>query len=155
VFINDEEMTHANVGENVVLKMHGISDDQLSKGFVMCPLPKPVRVVTKFKAQLQVIELAEERPVMTAGYKAVLHIHTATEECEVSKLTESMSMTSKKKEKNPRFVRENTVLWCVIQIARPTAFDAFSVTPQLGRFTLRDEGRTIAIGKVIELPKDK
>jgi peptide chain release factor subunit 3 len=25
--------------------------------------------------------------------------------------------------------------------------------PQLGRFTLRDEGKTIAIGKIIKLPK--
>merc|ERR1719183_739821 len=119
VFINDEEMTHANVGENVILKMHGISEDQLSKGFVMCPLQKPVRVVSKFKAQLQVIELAEERPVMTAGYKAVLHIHTATEECEVSKLTETMDLKTKKKEKNPRFVREGAVVWCIITVMRP------------------------------------
>ncbi len=27
--------------------------------------------------------------------------------------------------------------------------------PALGRFTLRDEGRTIAIGKVIKLPKSQ
>jgi hypothetical protein len=28
-----------------------------------------------------------------------------------------------------------------------------SLLPQLGRFTLRDEGKTIAIGKVLRLPK--
>jgi len=31
------------------------------------------------------------------------------------------------------------------------AVETFKDVPQLGRFTLRDEGRTIAIGKVLRL----
>jgi len=31
--------------------------------------------------------------------------------------------------------------------------ELFDAVPQLGRFTLRDEGRTIAIGKIVRLPK--
>merc|ERR550537_743938 len=57
VFINEEEMQWAGVGENVVLKMSGVQDDSLQKGFVMCDAPRPCRAITKFKAQLQVIEL--------------------------------------------------------------------------------------------------
>merc|ERR1711979_110731 len=85
VFINDEEMQYACCGENVTLKMSGVSESELSKGFVMCDAAAPARVVSKFKAQLQVIELPEERPVMTSGYKAVLHVHVANEECEIVK----------------------------------------------------------------------
>merc|ERR1719223_1277494 len=121
----------------------------------MSDVASPVRVVSKFKAQVHLIELPEERPVLTAGYKAVLHAHVASEECEVLKLYESMSMTDrKKKEKNPTFVRENSVVTCSIQLARPTSVDIFTGVQQLGRFTLRDEGRTIAIGKITELPKE-
>lgn len=155
VFVNEVEMTHANVGENVNLKVSGVQEDTLQKGFVLCEVKDPVRVVKKFKAQLQIIELPEERPVMTAGYKAVFHVHTAVEDCEISKLVECMNLSSKKKEKNPRFVREGSVLWCVISLARDTAVDAFTGCQQLGRFTLRDEGRTIAIGKITELPPQK
>merc|ERR1719197_772021 len=148
-------MKHAKVGENVTLKMIGCSEDHLSKGFVLCPLENPVRVVTKFKAMLQVIELPEERPVLTAGYRAVIHVHVANEECEILKLYEACSMNNmKKKEKKPKFVREASVAWVSIQLARPTAVDAFTGCQQLGRFTLRDEGRTIAIGKITELPKE-
>merc|ERR1719476_940128 len=86
VFINDVEMSQAGVGE-----------DDLTKGFVLCPLADPIRVVTKFKAQLQVIELPEERPVMTAGYRSVLHVHVAAEECELLKLNESVSLKDRKK----------------------------------------------------------
>ena len=43
----------------------------------------------------------------------------------------------------------------VVQLAveKPICVELFSDVPQLGRFTLRDEGRTIAIGKIIKLPK--
>merc|ERR1719469_1818519 len=154
VFINEEEMQYATCGENVTLKMTGISESELSKGYVMAALEAPAQVVTKFKAQLQIIELPEERPVLTSGYKAMMHVHTANEECEILKLYDSMSMTDrKKKEKNPTFVRENSVVTCSIQLARPTSVDTFKGVQQLGRFTLRDEGRTIAIGKITELPK--
>jgi peptide chain release factor subunit 3 len=156
VYINDVPMKYAKVGENVTLKMMGVTEDQLQKGFVLCPQVDPIRVVTKFKAMLQVMELPDNLPVMTVGYKAVIHVHVASEECEVSKLLETCSMSNmKKKEKNPKFVRENSVLWCTITLARSLALDAFSGTQQLGRFTLRDEGRTIAIGKITELPKEK
>jgi len=152
-FINEEAMKYANVGENVTLKMIGCGEEQLTKGFVLCALDAPCRVVTQFKAMLQVIELSEERPVLTAGYKAVIHVHVANEECEVLKLNEACSMSNmKKKEKKPKFVRENSVAWVTIQLARPTAVDVFTGCSQLGRFTLRDEGRTIAIGKILELP---
>jgi len=155
-YINEEPMKFAKVGENVTLRIQGATEDQLCKGFVLCPQLEPVRVVIKFKAMLQVIELPEERPVLTAGYRAMIHIHVAQEECEILKLYETCSMTNmKKKEKNPKFVRENSIAWVSIQLARPTSVDAFTGTAMLGRFTLRDEGRTIAIGKITELPTEK
>ena len=40
-----------------------------------------------------------------------------------------------------------------IQVEKPICAELFENVPQLGRFTLRDEGRTIAIGKIIKLPK--
>jgi len=156
VNINDEPMKYAKVGENVTLKMTGCSEEQLQKGYVICEIVNPVRVVTKFKAMMQVIDLPEERPVLTAGYKAMIHCHVANEECEVLKLYECCSMKDmKKKEKKPKFVRENSVAWVSIQLARPTSLDVFTGCSQLARFTLRDEGRTIAIGKITELPNEE
>jgi len=44
----------------------------------------------------------------------------------------------------------------MIECAQPVPVELFTDNPQLGRFTLRDEGRTIAIGKIIALgPKKK
>jgi len=157
VYVNDEEMKYARCGENVTLRLHGVTEDLLCKGYVLSLAAEPVRVVSKFKVQLKIIELSEERPVLTAGYQAVLHVHTCAEECEILKLYDSMSMKDAKggkKELNPKFVREGSVVTCSIKLARPTSMDTFTGVAQLGRFTLRDEGRTIAIGKITELPKD-
>jgi peptide chain release factor subunit 3 len=158
VCINDEEHAFASCGENVTLKMSGVTEDELCKGYVLSLASAPVRAITKFKAQLQLIELPEERPVLTSGYKAVLHVHCAVEECEILKLYDTILMAdvrskTKKAEKNPRFCREGSLVTCSIQLARATSLDSFTGTQQLSRFTLRDEGRTIAIGKVTELPK--
>jgi len=153
VYINDEEMQYASCGENVTLKMNGVSEEQLQKGYVLGSVAKPVPVVTKFKAQLKICELPEERPVLTAGSKAIFHVHTAAEECEILKLYDVMYLADKKKEDKPRFVRENSIVTCTIQLDRSISLDTFVSSPQLGRFTLRGEGTTIALGKITELPK--
>jgi len=41
---------------------------------------------------------------------------------------------------------------CRIQVNDTICVEKFSDFPQLGRFTLRDEGKTVAIGKVMKLP---
>ena len=52
-----------------------------------------------------------------------------------------------------KFVKSGGVVIVRIQVEKPICAELFENVPQLGRFTLRDEGRTIAIGKVIKLPK--
>lgn len=52
-----------------------------------------------------------------------------------------------------KFVKSNSVAIVQLAVEKPICVELFSDVPQLGRFTLRDEGRTIAIGKIIKLPK--
>jgi len=42
-----------------------------------------------------------------------------------------------------------------LQVSQPVCIELFSDFPQLGRFTLRDKGKTIAVGKVIKLQVSK
>lgn len=51
------------------------------------------------------------------------------------------------------FVKSNSVVICRIGVEKGICVDEYSSIPQLGRFTLRDEGHTIAVGKIIKLPK--
>lgn len=40
------------------------------------------------------------------------------------------------------------------QVEKPICVEDFQTLAAMGRFTLRDEGKTIAIGKVTKLPKE-
>jgi len=157
VFIGEDEVSHATVGENITVKIGGgLSEEDLRRGFVLCPAADPARALLKFKAQFKILDLVEERPLLTAGYRCVIHFHTAVEDCEVTRLVECMTLAPKKKiEKNPKFAKVNDVLTCVITLDRRAALDSFTGCEKLGRFTLRDEGRTIGIGKILELAKEK
>lgn len=91
---------------------------------------------------------------MDAGFNAVLHIHAATEEvvikgfiCHVSKKTGKPD----KEKGRPRFVKQGDVCIARLQCAGTVCIETFQDHPQMGRFTLRDEGMTLAIGKVVKL----
>jgi peptide chain release factor subunit 3 len=156
IFVEDEEVSRpfANPGENVRVKLKNVEEEQIHKGNVLSTIVNPVPVVGEFRVQLLVVELLEHRPIMTAGYSCVFHCHTLVEECVITNLEEVIDRTTQKKQKSPRFVRADSMVTCTLQTANTVALDSYKVTPQLGRFTLRDEGKTIAIGKIVEVFPD-
>jgi peptide chain release factor subunit 3 len=124
---------------------------QVSLGFVLSGPRNRCPVVSKFACQLKLLELLEHKSIFTAGYKSILHIHSITEECEVLQLDFEIDMKTKSK-KRCKFVKSNASVICKIAVVKPICVEPFDVNPQMGRFTLRDEGKTIAIGKVTRLP---
>ncbi len=52
-----------------------------------------------------------------------------------------------------KFAKSAAIVIVRIEVEKPICVELFDNVPQLGRFTLRDEGRTIAIGKIVKLPK--
>ncbi|KAH0864106.1 hypothetical protein HID58_081317 [Brassica napus] len=55
------------------------------------------------------------------------------------------------KNKGVRFVKNGAGVVCRIQVTNSICVEKFSDFPQLGRFTLRTEGKTVAVGKVTAL----
>lgn len=159
VFINDISVPYAKPGENVKLKIKGCMEEDILRGYMICDkvLP-PVPVVTMFEAQIMLMEL-DHRALFTAGYSAVLHIHTAEEEVTVVKLVAELDKKSAEPKPGgpPRFVKSGALCVAVLKTTRSICLEKFDVAQQLGRFTLRDEGRTIGIGKVLRIgvPKKK
>jgi peptide chain release factor subunit 3 len=152
VYRDENESFAAKAGENLRLRLTGCEESDISQGFVLCGVKSPVPVVTTFEAQLVILELLEHNPIFTVGYRSVLHIHTAVEECEVVKLVSAIDMKTKEAKK-AKFVKSGAMCVCRIQVEKPLCMETFAELPAMGRFTLRDEGRTIAIGKVTKLPK--
>ena len=155
IYVEDDEISRpvALPGENVRIKLKNVEEEQIHKGNVLSANPH-VPVVGEFQVQMLVVELLEHRPILTAGYSCVLHCHTVVEECVITNLHEVTIRSTAKKQANPRFVKADSVVIADIQVANTICVDSFKNTPQLGRFTLRDEGRTIAIGKVLKVFPD-
>ncbi|CAK0783525.1 hypothetical protein CVIRNUC_006724 [Coccomyxa viridis] len=152
IYRDEEESAAARGGENLRLRLSGIDEEDIQPGFVICSRNCPVPCVTYFDAQLQILDLLEHKAIFTAGYKAILHLHSLVEECEITRLLAQVNVKTKEKKK-VKFVKSGTVVIVRIEVEKQICAELFDQVPQLGRFTLRDEGRTIAIGKIIKLPK--
>jgi len=148
--INTEtaSLQKAKPGENVKITVRGIEEGNVSPGFVICD-NNLVPCITEFEVMLAVHELPKEKSLLTAGYEAVLHLHTCVEECSITALVASIdTKTNQESKKKPTYVKSNTVVRCRLATQKPVPVELFTTLPQMGRFTLRDGGRTIAMGKV-------
>jgi peptide chain release factor subunit 3 len=157
VGINTEThaLQKAKPGENVKVTVRGIEEGNVSAGLVLCD-NQLVPCLTEFEVMLAVHELSKEKSLLTAGYEAVLHLHTCVEECTISDLISQVdTKTNQESKKKPTFVKSNSVVRCRLQTAKPVPVESFTTLPQLGRFTLRDGGRTIAMGKVTSIAPKK
>jgi peptide chain release factor subunit 3 len=118
-------------------------------GFVLCSLKHPVHAVSKFEAALAILDL---KNIISSGYTAVLHIHTAIEEITLTGMMHLIDKkTGRKSKRPPQFLKKGQQGIVMIETAGPLCVETFADTPQMGRFTLRDEGKTIAIGKITKL----
>ncbi|PIA47284.1 hypothetical protein AQUCO_01400154v1 [Aquilegia coerulea] len=152
IYCDENKAKRSGPGENVRVKLTGIEEEDILSGFVLSSIVKPIASVTEFNAQLQIVELLDNA-IFTAGYKAVLHIHSVVEECEIVSLLQQIDPKTKKPmKKKVLFVKNGAVVVCRIQVSNMICVEKFADFPQLGRFTLRSEGKTIAVGKVTGLP---
>ncbi|KAL8269763.1 hypothetical protein Esti_006326 [Eimeria stiedai] len=149
IYIDEDEVGYATVGENIRIKLLGCEEDALSSGTILCCPESLCPVATKILAYMKVMELLEHRPLLTAGYTCVMHVHTAREEVMLGKILESSD--GKKKKSNPQFVKSDCLVSIEIMLSRPMCMEEFEACSQLGRFTLRDEGKTIAAGRVTKI----
>ncbi|KAI9451768.1 eukaryotic polypeptide chain release factor 3 [Lactarius psammicola] len=145
----EEEVNLAVSGDNVRIRLRGVEDDDISPGFLLTSLQKPVHAVRQFEAQLAVLD---HKNIICAGYSAVMHVHTLAEEVTLSALLNYFDKTTgRKSRKPPQFAKKGQRIVALIEATAPICVERFTDYPQLGRFTLRDEGKTVAIGKVTRL----
>ncbi|KAG0709601.1 P-loop containing nucleoside triphosphate hydrolase protein [Suillus ampliporus] len=149
----EEEVHSAICGDNVRVRLRGVEDEDISPGFVLTSPKSPVRAVKHFEAQLAILE---HKNIICAGYSAVMHVHTLSEEVTLVALLHYFDKaTGRKSKKPPQFAKKGQKVVALIETTLPVCVERFVDYPQLGRFTLRDEGRTIAIGKITKLIDDR
>jgi peptide chain release factor subunit 3 len=110
-------------------------------------------VTDVFEAEIQILELLDFKPIISKGYNCMMHIHTFNDEVVVKDLIKVFEINEKGEEvgkDKPNFAKSHSRLICRLAPKTPLALEKFDTIEQMGRFTLRDEGKTICIGKVLK-----
>lgn len=103
------------------------------------------------ECELELMELS--RPIFSKGSQCMMHIHTYADDVSIKEIkwaVEKDANTGEEVKKDmPKFTR--SFAKCLVRIAMKTAIPVEKVSDcgALGRFTLRDEGKTIALGRVL------
>jgi len=154
VWANELPVKCARPGENVLVKVGGAGVEDVQKGFVICDASNPCRAVDKIIATVALVDLPESLPIFSAGTTAIFHCQCIEEECTVMDIFETTNSKGVVT-KNAKFAKIGMKVILKLALARSIPCDTFGNAPYLGRFTLRNEGKTIAIGKITKLPPKK
>lgn len=155
VLVAGRSVSHACAGEALTLRLTGISDvAEVAGGSVIAEQDHSVRASSRFKAEIDVLDLPQDRPLLSAGFTAVMHIHLVTIDCEIVKIHEATTLATGEVEQKPKAVRVGQRAVVVFQLTKEVAVDEFAEgRGRLGMIALRTDGRTVAVGKVVELPQ--
>lgn len=118
----------------------------------MCLRTNPVPVCEILEAEIDILELLSYKPVFSRGYNCIMHLHTFADDCIIKDIitaTEKDADGELKTKDKPKFVRSYAKARVRIAFTKPVPLEKFSDVAPLGRFTLRDEGKTIALGRVL------
>ncbi|KAJ5759382.1 hypothetical protein N7520_006538 [Penicillium odoratum] len=148
----EDEIPNAKVGDQVRLRLRGVEEDEFFPGFVLCSAKRPVHCVSAFEAKIRILDL---KNILTAGFNCVLHVHSAVEEVTFAALLHKLEPgTGRKSKRPPAFVNKGQTIIARLEVtstAGAVCVEKYDDYQQLGRFTLRDQGQTIAIGMVTKL----
>ncbi|TPP52985.1 Elongation factor Tu GTP binding domain family protein [Leishmania donovani] len=149
ISIESTEFEKCYPGDNVHLHVRGIDENDIHGGYVATSIPTSLRAVEFFQARVVILEV---KNIISAGSRVMLHIHSAQEEASFHKLLAKIDRkTNEVVEKNPACVKAGDVVIARIELDRPVVLEPHKDFDKLGRFMLRDDGRTIAIGVVMRL----
>jgi peptide chain release factor subunit 3 len=156
IIIDEKEAEIAKCGENAEILVKGVEDESaIPIGFVLSYPAFPTKKAKMFDAQVAVLDLLPHKPLITAGYGAVLHVHAVSVECQIHRLISESDGKGKQKGGRPRYLKSNSHGVIRVVLEETISIEAFDECAQLGRFTLRDEGRTIAVGRVLTVYEQK
>ncbi|KAG9379992.1 Eukaryotic peptide chain release factor GTP-binding protein [Pyrenophora tritici-repentis] len=152
----EEEIPGAMCGDQIRVRIRGVEEEDILPGYVLCSPKRPVHCVSQFEAQVVLLDI---KSILTAGFNCVLHVHAAQEEVTITALLHKLEKgTGRRSKKAPGFATKGMSIIARLQItgtAGSICVERFEDYPQLGRFTLRDQGQTIAIGKITKLITDE
>ncbi|KAF8964150.1 translation termination factor GTPase eRF3 [Entomortierella lignicola] len=152
----EQEIPIAGPGIDVRLLVSGNIKEAsggVMPGSVLCCSKYPVSVVSKFIAEIKVLD---GRHLVCEGFNAILIIHTVPVEMTITKMLHVLEKnTNRRSKKPPLFLKTSQRGIVIIETEELICAETFASSSRMGLFTIKDEGRTIASGRIKELLKDE
>jgi elongation factor 1-alpha len=151
--MHHERMEKAEPGDNIGFNVRGIGKDDIRRGDVMGLASKPPKVVTEFTGQIIVIFHPR---AIAVGYTPVLHAHTAQVAATFTEIIRKIDpRTGQTMQEKPDFIKQGDSALVRLTPLQPIAMERYADLKQLGRFAIRDSGRTVAVGIVKDIVEKK
>eukprot|EP00010_Vexillifera_abyssalis_P005174 CAMPEP_0201556812 /NCGR_PEP_ID=MMETSP0173_2-20130828/57888_1 /ASSEMBLY_ACC=CAM_ASM_000268 /TAXON_ID=218659 /ORGANISM="Vexillifera sp., Strain DIVA3 564/2" /LENGTH=598 /DNA_ID=CAMNT_0047969319 /DNA_START=21 /DNA_END=1817 /DNA_ORIENTATION=+ len=151
---NGNGVSYASAGDNVELGLTGMAKDRtIVTGTFLCDPEHPIPVVRRFQAQIITFEL--DIPILK-GQEVMVHSQTNSESGYVNRLVALVNKgDGEVKKKKPRAIPSKASAIVEITTSRHICLELFTNFKALGRFLLREKGKTIAAGIVTKLIDQK
>lgn len=149
VEMHHEQLPQAVPGDNVGFNVRGLGRTDVKRGEVLGHTSNPPTAVKDFTAQLVVLG---HPTAITAGYTPVFHLHTAQLSCTLTELLKKLDpKTGATLEENPKFLKTGDAAIVKIVPTQPLSAETYKEFPPLGRFAIRDMGKTVAAGMITSI----
>ena len=149
--MHHKQLEKAEPGDNVGFNVRGVAKNQVKKGDVMGPPENPPTVAKEFTAQIIVLQ---HPTVVTKGYTPVFHCHTAHVACKIQEIVKKINPKDGSTiQENPDMLKSGDAAVIKVVPTQPLAIEKQADFPQLAKFAIRDMGKTIAAGIVLDLVK--
>ncbi|MCG2888519.1 MAG: translation elongation factor EF-1 subunit alpha [Sulfolobales archaeon] len=143
----------AEPGDNIGFNVRGVEKKDIKRGDVAGSPNAPPTVADEFTARVVVIW---HPTAISVGYTPVVHVHTASVACRISELVAKLDpKTGQEAEKNPQFLKMGEAGIVKFKPIKDLVVEKFNEFPPLGRFAMRDMGKTIGVGIIIDVKPKK
>ncbi len=150
--MHHEEIPQAIPGDNVGFSIRGITMQDASRGDCLGHPNDPPTVITpKGKWTGQIIVIWHPTAI-AQGYTPVIHAHTAQVAAKFQSLAKKLDQkTGAVIEDSPKFIKKNEAAIVELSPIKKMCLEKYEVIPEMGRFAVRDMGRTVAVGIVKDI----
>ncbi len=147
--MHHEKVQQALPGDNIGFNVRGVSKNDIKRGDVAGHPENPPTVANTFTARVFIIW---HPSAVALGYTPVVHAHTASVACRIIEIKQKLDpRTGKVVEENPNFLKVGDAAIVKFKPLKPMVIEKFQEFPPLGRFAMRDMGKTVGIGIVTDV----
>jgi elongation factor 1-alpha len=150
--MHHEAMQTAEPGDNIGFNIRGITMKDIYRGAVIASADAPCNVVTPQGGMTAQLIVIWHPTALSIGYTPVVHSHTAQIACRFVELQKKMDpKTGQVTEANPQFIKKGDLAVCKLTPIKKFPLEKYKDFPEVGRIAVRDMGRTVAVGVVLNV----